>query len=130
MGKLCRLGRELPEVAEGFWYRTPALGVRGRFFVRLKEDGRTVVFRLGNLDEQEFLTGSRKDIYYVTDHYLGHKAVLARMHVLPASECRARLETAWRTVAPNALVKQLDRTRTRVTKDDDPVRPGRDVRRG
>jgi hypothetical protein len=105
---LCKLGRELPEVAEGLWYRTPALGVRGRFFVRLKEDGQSVVFRLEDLEEQEFLTNSRGGVYYITDHYRGYRAVLARLRVLPVSECRARLETAWRAVAPNVLVKRLD----------------------
>src|ERR687887_106609 len=35
--QLSRLGRELPEVVEGTWFRTPALKVRGKSFVRLKE---------------------------------------------------------------------------------------------
>jgi hypothetical protein len=33
---VCALGRELPEVEEGTWYRTPALLVRGKGLVRLK----------------------------------------------------------------------------------------------
>ncbi len=104
--RLCALGRELPEVAEGQWYRTPALNVRGRYFVRLKEDGESVVFRLESLEEQEFLAASRGDVYYLTEHYRGYCAILARLAVLPVSECRQRLETAWRVVAPKALVKQ------------------------
>jgi len=44
--RLAALGRELPEVAEGIWYRTPALLVGGKGFVRLKEDGASVVFLL------------------------------------------------------------------------------------
>ena len=42
--QLCKLGRGLPDVAEGIWFRTPALKVRGKAFARLKEDGKTVVF--------------------------------------------------------------------------------------
>jgi hypothetical protein len=103
--KLCQLGRELPEVAEGLWYGTAALNVRGRFFLRLKEDGLSVVFRLESLDEQDFLTTSRPDVYYVTEHYRGYKAVLARLRPLTVSECRARLNTAWHAVAPKALVR-------------------------
>jgi hypothetical protein len=105
---LCRLGRDLPEVAEGLWYRTPALGVRGRYFVRLKEDGQSVAFRLVSIDEQEFLTESRGGIYYITDHYRGHPAVLARLRAISVSECRERLEGSWRAVAPPVLVKKLD----------------------
>jgi hypothetical protein len=104
--QLCKLGRELPEVSEGLWYRTSALGVRGRFFVRLKEDGQSVAFRLENLDEQEFLTKTRAEVFYITEHYRGYPAVLARLVALSTPECRARLETAWRAVAPPALVKR------------------------
>lgn len=106
--RLCQLGCELPEVAEGIWYRTAALGVRGRYFVRLKEDGESAVFRLESVEEQDFLTKSRRDIYYITDHYRGYAAVLARLKVLPVGECRARLKTAWRAVAPSALLKRFD----------------------
>jgi hypothetical protein len=106
--RLCELGRELPDVAQGRWYGTPALNVRGRFFVRLKEDGESVVFRLESLDEQDFLTEARADVYYVTDHYRGYKAVLARLRLLTVSETRARLKTAWRAVAPKTLSNRLD----------------------
>jgi len=33
--RLVAIGCELPEVAEGIWYRTPSLQVRGKSFVRL-----------------------------------------------------------------------------------------------
>jgi hypothetical protein len=103
--KLCQLGRELPEVAEGLWYGTAALHVRGRYFVRLKEDGQSVVFRLESLDEQAFLADSQPDVYYVTEHYRGYRAVLAKLRALTVSECRARLSTAWHAVAPKTLVR-------------------------
>jgi hypothetical protein len=44
--QLCKLSRELPEVVEAQWYGTPALKVRGKGIVRLKEDGKSVVFLL------------------------------------------------------------------------------------
>jgi hypothetical protein len=105
---LSRLGRELPEVVEGVWYRTPSLQVRGKSFVRLKEDGESVVFLLDSLPEQEFLMQAQPDVYYITDHYRGYKAILARLAALPVAECRDRLEEGWRIKAPKALVRQLD----------------------
>jgi hypothetical protein len=105
---LCKLGRELPEVVEDIWFRTPALKVRGKSFVRLKEDGQTVVFLLESVGEQEFLIESQPAIYYITGHYRGYPAVLARLSALGPSECRLRLERAWRLKAPKALLKQLD----------------------
>jgi hypothetical protein len=111
--ELCALGRELPEVAEGVWYRTPSLTVRGKSFVRLKEDGESVVFLLEDLDEQAFLVESQPDLYFITDHYRGYPAVLARLAALRAPECRIRLEEAWRRKAPRTLAKQLDAARSR-----------------
>src|SRR5262245_58950388 len=106
--QLCKLGCKLPEVVEGVWLRTPALKVRSKSFVRLKEDGQSVVFLLENIDEHN----AQPDIYYITDHYRGYPAVLARLRALR----RLRLENAWRLKAPKALVKHLAeeaRTKTR-----------------
>ncbi|MGK3959092.1 MmcQ/YjbR family DNA-binding protein [Sorangium sp. So ce1667] len=106
--QLCKLGLALPEVVEDVWFRTPALKVRGKSFVRLKEDGQSVVFLLESVDEQEFLIEAQPDIYFITDHYRGYPAVLARLSALRAPECRMRLERAWRLKAPKTLLKQLD----------------------
>jgi len=114
--KLCELGRELPEVEEGIWYRTPSLMVRGKSFVRLKEDGQSVVFLLDDVDEQEFLTAALPELYFITDHYRGYPAVLARLAKLPVAECRTRLAQSWRCKAPRSLAKQLDAARTRAAK--------------
>ena len=111
--QLCKLGRALPEVVEDIWFRTPALKVRGKAFVRLKENGQDVVFLLESVDEQEFLIEAMADIYYITDHYRGYPAVLARLKALSARECRLRLERAYRLKATKTLLKQLDETPTR-----------------
>jgi len=109
--RLAALGRELPEVVEGAWYGTPALKVRGKGFVRLKEDGRTVVFMVDGIDEQEALIEAEPGIYFITDHYRGHAAVLARLAALSVAEARVRLERAWRVKAPAALARALDASR-------------------
>ena len=108
--QLCKLGCELPGVTEGIWYRTPALKVRGKGFVRLKEDGRSVVFLLDDVDDQALLIEDDPELYHVTDHYLGYAAVLARLARLRAGEARLRLERAWRQKAPPALVARFDST--------------------
>jgi hypothetical protein len=105
---LSQLGRELPEVVEDVWYRTPALKVRGKGFVRLKEDAKSVVFMLESVDEQEFLIETQPQIYFITDHYRGYAAVLARLATLTVAEARLRLERAWRRKAPKSLVKRHD----------------------
>ncbi len=109
--QLSKLGRELPEVVEDVWFRTPALKVRGKAFVRLKEDGESVVFLLESVDEQEFLVAAMPEVYYITDHYRGYPAVLARLARLRMPEARLRLEQAWQIKAPNTLARQLAASR-------------------
>jgi hypothetical protein len=106
--RLCALARALPDVEEDFWFGTPALKVRSKSFTRLKEDGRTVVFITESVDEQEALCESRPAIYFITDHYRGYPAVLARLAALNVAEARVRLERGWREKAPRKLVEQLD----------------------
>ena len=110
--QLCKLARELPEVVVSRWYGTPGLKVRGRGFVRLKEDGKSVVFLLADVDDQDWLIHARPDIYFITDHYRGWASVLARLPKLPVAECRLRLEEAWRVKAPPAVARRLDESRT------------------
>lgn len=102
--QLCKLGLALPEVEVGPWYRTPSLKVRGKGFVRLKEDGASVVFMLESVDEQEFLTRTQPELYFITDHYLGYPCVLARLSALRAPEARKRIEQGWKLKATKALV--------------------------
>lgn len=108
--QLVKLGIELPEVSEDTWYRTPALKVRGKGFVRLKEDGKSVVFLLDSVDAQELLIERNPDLYYITDHYQGWPAVLARLSKLRAAEARVRLLDAWRVQAPKALLRNSSMT--------------------
>lgn len=95
-------------MAEDVWFRTPALKVRGKSFVRLKEDGTSVVFLLESVDEQEFLTSKLSKIYFITDHYRGYPAVLARLSKLSVSEARNRLGRSWKLKAPRKLLKSLE----------------------
>jgi hypothetical protein len=105
--QLVKFGCELPEVEEGIWFRTPALKVRGKSFVRLKEDGESVVFLLESVDEQEFLIAAKPELYFITDHYRGWPAVLARLAKLRVAECRHRLQQGWKLKAPRSLLKRL-----------------------
>jgi len=116
--QLVALGRALPEVKEGIWYRTPSLEVRGKSFIRLKEDGENVVFVVDSVDEQEALIAALPDVYFITDHYRGYAAVLTRLATLTAAEARVRLERAWRNKAPKSLLATppAPRKRAKATK--------------
>ena len=106
--KLVELGKQLPGVTLDSWYGTPALKVAGKGFCRLKEDGKDVVFVLESVDEQEALCDAMPAVYYITDHYRGGAAVLARLAKLTVREAKVRLELAWRVRAPKKLLKSFE----------------------
>ncbi len=108
---LVKLGLELPDVEVGTWYRTAALKVGGKGFVRLKEDGKSIVLGVEDLDAQAFLLRARPTVYFITEHYRGYAAVLARLSTLTVKEARLRLRQSWLLAAsPKALAK-LDQGR-------------------
>ena len=90
----------LPEVEESTSYGTPALKVRGKLMVRLREDFETIVVR-ATWEDRERLMAVDPETYYVTDHYLKHPWVLAR--VSPnSSQVRSRRSCGW----PGTMLRQ------------------------
>ena len=106
--RIRRLASEagLPGVEEGTSYRTPALKVRGKGFLRLK-DTDTLVLLLP-LEEKVFLLEAAPEIYFETDHYRGWPALLVRLSAIGDEELRGRLAQAWRHKAPKTLLRELD----------------------
>jgi len=101
------LALKLPGVEEGTSYGTAALRVKGKFLARLKEDGQSVVFRVG-FDERDLLLQTKPDVFYITDHYFGYPAVLMRLSTASKQEAADIIQMAWQLVAP----KRLKETRT------------------
>ncbi|HEY7472481.1 MAG TPA: MmcQ/YjbR family DNA-binding protein [Gemmatimonadota bacterium] len=103
------LALRLPGVEEGPSYGTPALKVRGRLFVRLKEDGVTIVLKTDPL-EREHLLRADPETFFITDHYRDYPWVLVRLGKATRPQMRELLEDAWRRVAPKQLIAKHDRT--------------------
>src|SRR3954462_8889922 len=97
-----KIALQFPGVEEGSSYGTAALRVKGKFLARLKEDGESVVFRVG-FDERDLLMQTRPDVFYITDHYLGYPAVLMRLSTASKKEAADIVEMAGRMVAPKRL---------------------------
>jgi hypothetical protein len=103
---LVKLGLQLPGVEEGPWYGTPGLKVGGKGFVRLKDET-VAVFVLEDVDAQQFLINALPRVYFITEHYRGWPAVLARLNALTVKEAKARLRHGWQQKAPPKLLKGL-----------------------
>ena len=101
------LACHLPGVDEGTSYGTPALKVRGKLFVRLKEDGETIVLRTDAF-EREHLLRTAPETFFITDHYREYPWVLVRLSAITAAQLQELLEDAWRRVAPKRLIAAHD----------------------
>ncbi len=98
-----RIGLGFPEVAESTSYGTPALKVRGRVVIRLKEDRETLVCR-SNREERERRLALKPDVFFLTGHYRDHPWVLLRLSAATPVLLEAAIEHAWFQSAPRSLV--------------------------
>src|SRR5690348_5924415 len=94
----------LPAVDEGTSYGTAALKVKGKLFVRLKEDGETIVHRTDEL-ERSYLMQSHPKIFYITDHYRDYPWVLVRLKAVRRPMLKELVQGAWQRVVPKSLRK-------------------------
>jgi hypothetical protein len=89
----------LKNVEEGTSYGTPAFKVSGKLFVRLREDGDTLVVGT-TFEERNELIEADPETYYVTDHYLKYPWVLVRLSRVHPDVLRDLLARAWRLASP------------------------------
>lgn len=101
--QVCELASKLPGIEEGTCYGTPALRVKGKFLLRLREDAETVAIKIP-MDDREVLLQADPKVFYITDHYRGYPAILFRLSEIRESQLADLLELAWRFVAPKRLL--------------------------
>jgi hypothetical protein len=77
-GTVRKLALALPDVEEGSSYGTPALRVKGKLFVRLREDPDSLVIRMP-FDRRKELMRTDPETYYITDHYRDYDWMLVRL---------------------------------------------------
>lgn len=86
-----------PGVEVSTSYGTPALKVRGKLILRVREPG--ILVFVCDIDEKEFLMQAMPEIYFQTDHYKGYPAVLARLDQMTTEDLCDRIEKTCRSVA-------------------------------
>jgi len=97
-----------PEVEDGLHYGTPALKVRKKMLVRLREDGDSLVMRGVPQDERDMLVQSQPKIFYFTDHYRDYPIVLIRLSKAKRATVEPLLRRHWRTLASKKAVSAYD----------------------
>jgi hypothetical protein len=95
-----------PEVEDGTSYGTPALKVRKKMLVRLKEDRDSMVMPGVPQDERDMLVESQPKVFYFTDHYRDYPMVLIRLSRAKRATVEPLLRRQWRALASKAALKQ------------------------
>lgn len=95
---LRRLALALPDVEEGLSYGTPALKVKGKLFVRLRDDLDAVVVKMPFAKRDELLAAD-PETYFLTDHYVPYEWILVRLAAIRTEALPELLQTAYATAA-------------------------------
>ncbi|MBI1334640.1 MAG: MmcQ/YjbR family DNA-binding protein [Armatimonadetes bacterium] len=98
--ELVAIGLEFDGVEESTSWRTPSLKRKGKFMLRLKEEGDTVAVKL-DWENHDRLLAAHPDQIFKTSHYEGYPAFLVRLDGLSPSLAREVVELSW-TDAPKA----------------------------
>ncbi|VIO80745.1 MmcQ/YjbR family DNA-binding protein [Bradyrhizobium ivorense] len=98
-----------PEVEDGTSYGTPALKVRKKLLVRLREDGDSLVMPGVPPDERDMLVERQPGVFYFTDHYRDYPTVLIRLSKAKRASVEPLLRRHWRTLASKQAVKEYDK---------------------
>jgi hypothetical protein len=93
-----------PEVEDGTSYGTPALKVRNKMLVRLKEDGDSLVMPGVPIDERSMLVESQPRLFYFTDHYKDYPMVLIRLSKAKRATVEPLLHRQWRALASKKAI--------------------------
>ena len=97
-----------PEVEDGTSYGTPALKVRKKMLVRLKEDGDSLVMPGVPIDERSMLVESEPRVFYFTDHYKDYPMVLIRLSKAKRATVEPLLRRQWRVLASKKAIQSME----------------------
>ena len=104
----------MPGVEESTVYGVPALKIGGQLLACVpanrSAEPASLVVRIG-FDDRAGLLAEAPDVYYVTDHYVGHECVLVRLSRVDRAVLRDLLRMAYTFVTRNASARSSVRKR-------------------
>lgn len=102
----------LPGAVEGTSYGTPAFHVGKKLFVRLHQDGESLVVKV-DFEERAMRMRADPVTFYITDHYRDYPWILVRLKSVARDDLVDLLHEAWRQSAPARLLSNADSARKR-----------------
>ena len=104
-----QIALSFPNVEEYLLFGTPAFRIKKHLLAcPAKVDADTLMLKVPDKSEREFLLSTQPEIYYLTPHYEGYDCLLLRLQKMDEGEFHDLFEQAWRTYAPKRLVAAYD----------------------
>jgi hypothetical protein len=107
-----KIALALDGVEEATSYGTAALKVRGALFLRLKEDGDSLVVRI-DFDQREAMIADDPGVYYITDHYLKYPWILVRLSRVHPDAIRDLIGSAYRIASASTRKRPQSKRKAR-----------------
>ena len=108
------LGLALPRVIESTAYGEPALKLNGKVVACVPSnksaEASSLMVRI-DLEHRSALLREQPDVYYITDHYATHAAVLVRLSRISRMELQELLRDACRSVTSSSTTQSRSRKR-------------------
>ena len=102
------IGLALPKTEVSTWYRTPAMKVAGKGFLRLRTEAEGGLVVLCDPDKKALLLRSGEPAFYTTPHYDGYPAVIVNLKKVKRAMLIELVTESWRRKAPLKLLKEFD----------------------
>jgi hypothetical protein len=105
LDEIREIAMSFPGVEEHLVFGGPTFRIGKRFLASIaKIDKDTLVLKVPDRLEREYLLTTKPEIYYLTDHYASFECVLVRMPKADPEDLRDLFEQAWLAFAPTRLV--------------------------
>src|ERR1700691_5480912 len=109
MDSVFEIGLTLPDVKESPYYGARALKLNGQMVactpVNKSAEGNSAVVAM-NFEQRAALLRKHPSLYYVTDHYVPHPAMLIRLSKISRVELTRILRVAWKFAASESAVSR------------------------
>jgi hypothetical protein len=102
------IGLALPKTEVSTWYRTPAMKVAGKGFLRLRTEAEGGLVVLCDPDKKALLLRSGEPAFFTTPHYDGYPAVIVNLKKVKRAMLIELITESWRRKAPLKLLKEFD----------------------
>lgn len=110
-GRVVKIALELPAVAEGASYGTPALKVAGKFMARLRTEAEGGLAIGCDFVDRHMLMQADPETFYITDHYADYPMVLVNLANVRWAAMPQLIEQGWRMAASAKAINAFDDAR-------------------